>query len=131
MQREEQSISVTSAVHATVRHCRRALLRLLGDHRLSGDEQAGDRGRALQRQTYDLGRIDDASLHHVDIGAALRVETMVGLALLQELADDDRAILSGLGKNLLCRGLQCPAHNIDADLWSSFSGFSRPSPLLA
>src|SRR5258705_5053463 len=116
MQREEESISVTSAVHATVRHCRRALLRLLGDHRLSGDEEAGDRGCALQRQTYDLGRIDDASLYHVDIGAALRVEAVIGLALLQELADDDRAILPGIGKNLLCRGLQCPAHNIDADL---------------
>src|ERR1700730_5858418 len=129
MQREEQSISVTSAVHAAVRHCRRALLRLLGDHRFSGDEQASDRGGALQRQTYDLGRIDDASLHHVDIGAVLRVEAVVGLALLQELADDDRAVLSGIGKNLLCRRLQCPAHNVDADLLMIVLGGQPTEPL--
>ena len=38
------------AVHAHAapgRHCRRALLRLVGDHRLGGHEQPGDRGCAL------------------------------------------------------------------------------------
>src|SRR5271169_5739018 len=124
-----QSISEAPAVQSAVRHCRRALLRLLGDHGLSGDEQAGDRGCALQRQTYNLGRIYDACLHHVDIGAALRVEAVIGLALLQELADDDRAILSGIGKNLLCRRLQCPAHNVDADLLVIVLGVQPAKPL--
>ena len=62
-------------------HGRRALLRLIGDHRLGSDEQSGDRGGALQCQAHDLGRIDDAGLHHVDIGAALRVEAVIGLVL--------------------------------------------------
>jgi hypothetical protein len=53
-EREKQSISETPAVYAAVRHCRRAIPRLPGDHRLSDDKQAGGRGCALQRQTYDL-----------------------------------------------------------------------------
>ena len=36
------------------------LLRHLGDHRLGGDQQAGDRCRALQRRAHHLGRVDDA-----------------------------------------------------------------------
>ena len=36
------------------------LLRTLGDHRLGGDQQAGDRGRILQRAAHDLGRVDHA-----------------------------------------------------------------------
>src|SRR5207248_8739554 len=52
-----------AAMRMTAR--RRLGLRLLGDHRLGSDQQAGDRGRILQRDAHDLGRIDDAGLDHV------------------------------------------------------------------
>jgi hypothetical protein len=45
-----------------------------GDHRLGGDEQAGDRGGVLQGGAHDLGRIDDALADHVDILFGLGVE---------------------------------------------------------
>jgi hypothetical protein len=35
-------------LHAAARQCRGAPLRLVGDHRLGRDEQAGDRGGTLQ-----------------------------------------------------------------------------------
>ena len=96
-------IHAVHTTHAAAGHSRRTLLRLVGDHHLGRDEQSGHRGGALQGQAHDLGRIDDAGLDHVDIGAALGVEAMIGVALLQQLADDDRAIFSGIGKNLPCR----------------------------
>ena len=55
----------------------RLLLRHFGDHRLGGDEEAGDRGRVLQRGAHDLGRIDDAGLDHVDVLFGLGVEAPV------------------------------------------------------
>ena len=74
---------VVHAAHTTAGHCRRALFRLVGDHHFGGDEQAGDRRRALKREAHDLGWIDDPGLYHVDIGAALGVEAAIGIALLQ------------------------------------------------
>ena len=50
------------------------LLRRLGDHRLGGDQQAGDRSRVLQGGAHDLGRVDDAGLEQVAIFAGLGVE---------------------------------------------------------
>src|SRR5262249_4497908 len=43
------------------------LLRQFRDHGFGGDEEPRHRGRALQRLAHDLGRVDDALLHHVDI----------------------------------------------------------------
>src|SRR6266851_8808316 len=56
---------VHSAHSAAARHGRScgSLLRHLGNHRLGGDEQARDRGGALQRLAHHLGRVDDALLH--------------------------------------------------------------------
>src|SRR5260370_11881193 len=50
---------VVHPVHAAARHRRRGrlLLGLLGDHRLGGDEETGDRRRVLQREPHDLGPI--------------------------------------------------------------------------
>ena len=44
---------------------RRLLLRLLGHHRLGGEQQARDRRGVLQRRAHDLGRVDDAGLQQV------------------------------------------------------------------
>src|SRR6266436_5877278 len=65
--------------HATAtRHRRcRPLLRPLGDHRFCRYEKSGHRSSALQRQAYDLGRVDNAVFHHVDINALLRVISVI------------------------------------------------------
>ena len=60
----------------------RAFPSALGDHGLRGHQQAGDRGRVLQRGAHHLGGIDDALLDHVDIFFGLRVEAE-GLGLVR------------------------------------------------
>src|SRR3954453_8811545 len=85
--------------------------------------------RALQRQAHDLGRVDDAGLDHVDVVAALRVEAVIGLALVQQLAGDDRALHSGIRENLPGRRLQCATHNIDANLLVVVFWVQLPEPL--
>src|SRR6516165_7531696 len=82
---------VVHPIHSAARrHCRRSLpLWLFGDHRLGRDQEARHRGRVLQGQPYDLRRIDDASLDHVDIVAGLRVEAAVEVVSVEQLADDD------------------------------------------
>ena len=56
------------------------LLRLLGDHRLGGDQQAGDRGGVLQSGAHDLGRVDDAGLRTgrtYSLGLGVEAEVVV------------------------------------------------------
>src|SRR5437899_3992713 len=69
---------VRSVIHsATARHRGRCvLLGHLGHHRLRGDEQARDGGRALERSANHLGRIDDALADQVTVLAGLRVITV-------------------------------------------------------
>src|SRR5258708_2770875 len=66
---------VIHVAHAAARHRRGGclLLRLVGDHRLGGDEKARYRRGVLQGQAHNLGRVDDARLDHVDILALLGV----------------------------------------------------------
>src|SRR5258708_24625150 len=110
----------THPAHATaamvVTAGRRLGLRLLGHHRLGGDEQASDRGGILQRHPHHLGRIDDAGLHHVDIFALLGVEAVIGALLLEQLADDERAVGPRIAGDLPGRDLKGAADDIDADL---------------
>ena len=68
------------------RPCRRAagrhralLLRLLGHHRLGGDQQAGDRRRVLQRGAHHLGRVDHAAADQIAVLVGLGVEAPVGV----------------------------------------------------
>ena len=65
---------------------------------------------------HDLGRVDDAGLHHVDILAGLGVEAVVGVVLVEQLADDDRAVDAGVLGDLAHRRLQRAADDVDADL---------------
>src|SRR5450631_4852645 len=92
------------------------LLRNLGDHRLGGDQQACDRSRALNRRTHDLGRVDDALADEIAVLAGLRVEAPVVLVLFQDLANNDRAVFAGIGRDLAGRGLDRLADDLDAVL---------------
>ena len=87
-----------------------------GDHRLGGDEEAGDRGRVLQRRAHDLGRIDDAGLDHVDIFLGLGVEAPVRGLVLADLADHDRAFGPRVLGDLTDRRLERLQHDADAGL---------------
>jgi len=88
----------THASHAaTAGHCRhRLLLRTLGYHCLRGDEERCHRCSTLECQAHDLCRVDDAGLHHIDIAALLRVEAVIDIAFLEELADNYRAIFTSI-----------------------------------
>src|SRR5208337_231281 len=87
----------------TARHGCALLLRNLGDHRLGGNEQARDGGRVLQRGPHDLGRVDDALRYQVAVLAGLGVEAKGISVLVQNLADDNRAIVTGVDRDLARR----------------------------
>jgi hypothetical protein len=96
-----------SVVHpASRRHGRhgRLLLGSLGDHRLSSDKQASNRGCILQRRTDHLRRINDAVRHEVFELAGLRVQAeRIGIVVLN-LADYYRAVFAAL--IAVCRAAQ-------------------------
>src|SRR5437868_15476623 len=72
---------------AAARHRRLLLLRLVGDDRLGGEEQRGDRRGVLQRGPRDLGGGDGAFLAQVDEFAARGVETVRDLEAAYALDD--------------------------------------------
>src|ERR1017187_10162877 len=114
---EVHSAHAAAAHSAAARHTAlRLLLRNLGDHRLGGDQEPGDRRRALDRTPHDLGRVDDALADEVAVLAGLRVEAPVVLVLLQDLADNDRAVFAGIGRDLARRSLDRLADDVDAVL---------------
>src|SRR5262245_48000 len=97
--------SIIHATHAAAGHGRHRclLLRSLGDHRLSSDEQASYRGRVLQRSADHLGRINDSVRHKVLELAGLRVEAEgIGIVVLN-LTHDHRAIFASVDRNLAGR----------------------------
>ena len=53
----------------------------------------------------------------------------MGIALLQQLADDDRPIFSGIFEDLSCRALQGAAHDVDADFLVVVLGIQPAEPL--
>ena len=71
------------------------LLRLLGHHRLGGEQQRGDARGVLERRAHDLGRVDHAGLHQVLVLLGLGVEAEGALAVLH-LVDHDRAVDAGV-----------------------------------
>ena len=112
--------SIVHSAHSThtaaARHCWALLLRQLGNHRLGGDQQAGNGCGALQCCAHHLGRVDDALGHHVDVLAGLRVEAEAVGILLKDLADHDRAILAGIECDLARRPRERFADNVHAVL---------------
>src|SRR4029079_17941633 len=92
------------------------LLRHLGDHRLGCDQKAGNGRRILDRRTHNLSRVDDALRHKVAVLAVLRIEAVGVLILLQQLADHDRAVSAGIGRDLAGWRLDRLTHDVDAVL---------------
>src|SRR6266540_150780 len=64
------------------------LLRNLGDEAFGGEQQAGDRGRILQRGAGDLLRVHDAGFDEVLIFSRRHVVSLVALAPLDFFNDD-------------------------------------------
>src|ERR1700691_4279035 len=110
------SLEVHSA--ATWRHRGHGvfLFRQFGHHRLGGNEQACDRRGALQSLAHHLGRVDDALLHHVDVFGVLRVEAEAVGRVLQDLADDDGTVFTGIDGDLAGRRGQRLTYDVDTVL---------------
>src|SRR6185312_528193 len=94
----------------------RGFPREFGDHGLSGDQKRRNRSCVLDSDTHNLGRVDDALADQVAVLAGLRVEAVAVLLLLQDLADDDRAVLAGVDRDLAGWPGQRLAHDLDASL---------------
>ena len=63
-----------------------------------------DDGRCiLKRGAHDLGRIDDARLEEVAVDAGLRIVAEGVVGILQDLADDDGAVVPGVLDDLARR----------------------------
>ena len=105
-------------VHPAAGHGRRCRLlpRHLGHHGLSGDQEARDRRRALQRCAHHLGGVDDALGHEVAVLAVLSVEAVIVLLLVEDLADHNGAVLAGIDGDLARRPGQRLADDLDAVL---------------
>src|SRR6266481_6161950 len=73
-------------------------------------------GCVLDRRPHDLGRVDDALGDQVDVFARLRVEAVGVLILLEDLADDDRAVLARVDRDLARRPGERLADDLDAGL---------------
>src|SRR5216684_3046437 len=102
-ERLDLEIHTTHAAHAAAaqRHAAAGvLLRQFGHHGFGGDQQRRDRGRVLDRHANNLGRVDNALGDQVDIFAGLRVEAIRILVLLEDLADDHRAVFAGIDGDL-------------------------------
>ena len=90
--------------------------RQFGHHCFRCDQEAGDRGCILQRATHDLGRIDDALADKIAVFAVLRVKAVGILVFLHDLADNDRAVVAGIDRDLTRRRLDCLPDDVDAVL---------------
>src|SRR6185436_4817773 len=90
------------------------VLRRFRDHDFRREQQTRNRRRVLQRETRDLGRIEDALFQHVAVLARARVVTVGTLARLDGVQDHGRVfagVLDDLAQRLLDRARQ----DADAD----------------
>jgi hypothetical protein len=97
-ERLELEIHTTHTTHTATatRHAATAsvLIRQFRHHGFGCDQQSRNRSRVLDCYTHHLGRVDDALRDQVDVFAGLRVEAVSVLILLEDLADDDGAVLA-------------------------------------
>src|SRR2546421_10384685 len=118
-ERLDLEVHTTHTAHAaaTRRHAAAGvLLRYFRYHGFGGDQERGNRSRVLDRHANHLGRVDDALGDQVDVFAGLRVEAVGILILLEDLADDHRAVFAGIDRDLAGRRGQRLAHDLDAGL---------------
>ena len=85
----------------------------LGHRNFGGEQQAGDRGGVLQRETHYLRGIDDAHLHQVAVLLGLGIEAEVALAL-GNLAQHHRRLGARVGDDDAQWLLERTLHDLDA-----------------
>src|SRR6516164_475870 len=115
----ERLDSEVHATHAAARrHAgrRRLLLRQLRHHGFGGNQECRDGRCVLDRHANHLGRVDDALGDQIGVFAGLGVEAVGVLILFEDLANDHRAVLTGIDRDLAGRGRQRLAHDLDAGL---------------
>src|SRR6266849_7824967 len=116
-ERLDLEVHTTHAAAARRRHAAAGvLLRHFGHHGFGGDQQRRDRGRVLDRHTHDFGRVDDALGDQVDVFARLRVDAIGVLIFLEDLADDDGAVLARVDRDLAGWIRQRLTDDLDAGL---------------
>ena len=77
--------------------------RYFGHHGFGGDQESRNRGYILDRHANDLGRVDNTRRDQVDKFAGLRVEAVVVLILLEDLANDNGTVLARVDRDLAGR----------------------------
>src|SRR4051794_30111210 len=102
---------VHTAGHAG--HAAAILLRNLGDDRLRGEDVLADGRGVLQRRARDHRRVDDAGLDEVGDLTGGRIQTLAGLRLT-DVVDDDRALETGVERDLTERLLERAEHDLRA-----------------
>src|SRR6266571_7222245 len=109
------SFHSTHAAHATVGMAPGILLLFdqLGNHRLGGEEQSGNRSRVLQRGAAHLGRIEHAHLDQIAELLRLGIEAEVALPF-RNLVHHDRRLGTGVGHDLAQRLLEGALDDPDA-----------------
>src|SRR5438445_5442737 len=90
------------------------LLRLLGHHRLGGEQQAGDGRRVLQGGPRHLGGIDHARSDQILVLVGARVVPEPTLSFLH-LLQDDAALEPGIADDAPQRLLHRPTDDLHAD----------------
>src|SRR6266571_2621486 len=85
----------------------------LGNHRLGGEEQSGDRSRVLQRGAAHLGRIEHAHLDQIAELLRLSIEAEVAFPF-RNLVHHDRRLGTGVGHDLAQRLLERALDDPDA-----------------
>ena len=88
----------------------------LRDHGFGRQHEAGDRGCVQQGSAGDLGRVDDAGLDQVLVLVGAGVVAEVGVLVLQDLADDNRAFFAGVADDLAQRLLDGATDDVCTDL---------------
>src|SRR6188768_4521600 len=90
------------------------VLRRFRDHDFRREQQARDRRRVLQRETRDLGRVEDALFQHVAVLARAGVVAVGALARLDGV-QDNRGIFTGVFDDLTQRLFDRARQDADAD----------------
>src|SRR6185437_2953025 len=99
------------------------LLRQISDHSLGRDEKTGNGSRILQCAAHDFSGVDYALRDEIAISAGLSVEAERIRWVIEDLTDNHRTVLAGVGEDLPCRSLQRSSYNRYA---ASFTSDSNP-----
>src|SRR5688500_15186207 len=90
------------------------VLRRFRDHDFRREQQTRDRRRVLQRETRDLGRVEDALFQHVAVLAGARVVAIGALARLDGV-QDNRGIFASVLDDLTERLFDGARQDTNAD----------------